>query len=141
MGYFLNIFTMYDADIKKRKGQNLRRIRLKLGLKQKDIAEIIGAKEGNISDMERGERTISDRVMNILCKKWNIDPVEFYYTPEMPVIINKKEQNVIERMRAHPEIADQCDVISEALLSRTYGEEQFRTDSAVQKKKTRRKPA
>lgn len=140
-----NIHTMYGTEIKKRKAHNLRRIRLMLGLKQKDIAETINAKEGNVSDMERAERTISDRVMNLICRKFNIDPVEFYYTPEMPVIIDSIEQKIIERIRTKPEIKNQIDVISEAITSKSYGENGERSfqrqSSSVQKKKTQRKPA
>jgi transcriptional regulator with XRE-family HTH domain len=131
---------IYQNDVKSRKAYNLRRLREKQGLKQKGVAEIINAKEGNVSEMELGKRTISDRVVNLLCKEWQIDPVEFYYTPEMPVIIDPVEKKVIERMRSHPDIMDQCDVISEALASRTYGEK-FRKDFTIQKKKAKRKPA
>ena len=140
---FTNILPMnYKSNIRDRKALNLRRIREKLGLKQRDIAEIINANESNVSEMERGKRSISERVINLLCGKFNIDPIEFYYTDEMKRIANSTEQRVIERMRATPEIADQIDVISEAIASRSYGEKQFRRqDSSIQEKKKKRKPA
>lgn len=142
MGSFNNILLMkYDYDIRQRKAANLRRLREAQKLKQKDIADIIDSKESNVSEMERGKRTISDRVINLLCRKWGIDPSEFYYTPKMPVIKNSMEQKVIERMRASDQIAHQIDIISEAIASESYGEKSFRTDNPIPKKKAKRKTA
>jgi transcriptional regulator with XRE-family HTH domain len=126
----------YIADIRERKASNLARLRKKFNLRQKDIAEMINAKESNVSEMERGKRAISERVINILCRKLKIDPGEFYYILETPFIIDPRELKILKRLRVKPEILNQIDIISEALEARYIkGEKLFHNDTAIQEAK------
>lgn len=144
IGYFTNISTMqYFNDIRKRKAHNLRRIREERGLKQKEIAEMIGAKESNVSEMERGGRSVSERVIQILSEKLKVDPVQFYFTVAMPFVSDETELKILHRVRETPGMKEQIDKISEALTKDYRGGESFQSDTAVPEKKRpkKRRPA
>lgn len=122
--------------IKDIKAANLKRIRISLALKQRQIAEMLNIRESNISDMERGRRNITDKLIDRICPKLNIDPSEFFITPNNPLIIDNDEKEIIKNIRLHPEIKGQINTISKALSTQISNkEDKFRKDTAVQKKK------
>lgn len=130
----------FVVDIKARKAINLARLRKEYKLRQRDIAEMINAKESNVSEMERGKRTISERVINILCRKLKVDPGEFYFSADTPFVTNLKELTILRRLRSRPEIFNQMDVISKALADQyKIKGDRFRQDTSIPKKGRRKK--
>lgn len=53
--------------------ERLKIMRKKLGLKQRELAEIIGVRENTISIWEGGSKTPSDRVVRDICREFNIN--------------------------------------------------------------------
>lgn len=48
-------------------------IRTHLGMKQGDFASAIKTTQGHVSDIENGRKGVSDRVIEIICLKFNIN--------------------------------------------------------------------
>lgn len=94
------------------KSLNLKRIRLLHKLKQHEIADMINMRESNVSDMENNRRSITDKVIDQLCNKLNIQPYEFVINEKTPIIINEKERLHIQKFRE----AEQLQVDNEVSL-------------------------
>jgi transcriptional regulator with XRE-family HTH domain len=86
-------------DINVIKGRNLRRIRLHLKMTQREIGEIINDSEGNVSAMESGKRTLSDRKIGILCDKFKISFYEFSIEPDTPLPATDLERKALYTIR------------------------------------------
>jgi transcriptional regulator with XRE-family HTH domain len=54
----------------------LKQIRLENGLKQSDIAELLGIKQSYVSDMEKGKKPISKNAADIITKKFGKTEVQ-----------------------------------------------------------------
>lgn len=102
-------------EIKNRKGENLRRLRETNKMHQWQIAEILNCKTSNVSEMEHGKRTISDRVIGILCEHFKIDAEEFFRNPKSKTISDVEEMQILKNARQYPTIKHQLTVISDAL--------------------------
>lgn len=53
--------------------KRLKELRNRLGLTQKEFGEKIGVTNFTISDIEKGKRTLTDRNMNLICEKYNVN--------------------------------------------------------------------
>jgi transcriptional regulator with XRE-family HTH domain len=110
--------TRYDekcTGLWKRKAWNLRRLRLRMGLKQREIAEVLHVKENVVSDMERCKRPITDRVIEVLSRTYDLDFEEFLMHEESYVLSNYKERAVVDKMRKAEQLKEQIYHISEVL--------------------------
>ena len=110
--------------LKQIKGLNLKRLREERNLKQWQIAEMINAKETNVSAMEKGKRSISDRVINILCEKLNIQSWEFFVTSETPIVLDEREKEHLFEYREAGKllIADKINSYTAFILRETKHE-------------------
>lgn len=78
--------NQHEIDICKRFSQ----IRANKGMKQGEFAKEITLTQGHVSDIENGRKCVSDRVMEIICLKYNVDKEWFrngtgeMYLPENP---------------------------------------------------------
>jgi len=86
-------------DINVIKGKNLRRIRLLLKMTQPEIGEITNDSGGNVSAMESGKRTLSDRKIGILCDKLKISFYEFSIEPDTPLPATELERKALYTVR------------------------------------------
>ncbi|MBX2916427.1 MAG: helix-turn-helix transcriptional regulator [Cyclobacteriaceae bacterium] len=53
--------------------QRLRQLRRQLNLTQKEFADIISIKQGSLSDIERGRIGISEKIIDLVVEKFNIN--------------------------------------------------------------------
>lgn len=51
----------------------IKELRKKLGLTQKEFGERIGVTNFTISDIEKGKRVLTERNMNLICEKFNVN--------------------------------------------------------------------
>lgn len=58
-------------------GKKIRQLRNKLDLTQNEFAIQLGISQAYYSDIERGKKPISGRILEKINKKWNIDPSYF----------------------------------------------------------------
>lgn len=69
----------------------LKRIRKSLGLSQEKFGEKIGLKKNSLSQLENGVNTITDRIINDVCREFYISPEWLRYgTGEMHIQSNDK---------------------------------------------------
>lgn len=55
-------------------GERIKHIRLKGNIKQGDMADKIGIKQGSLSDIERGRvKSVTDRVIKDICREYKIN--------------------------------------------------------------------
>lgn len=59
-------------------GRNLKRLRLERGYSQKQLADISGTLETQISALENGKRNVGSKLMMKFCKALNAQPTDFY---------------------------------------------------------------
>lgn len=95
-----NLFMKIDEI----KGMNLRRLRKKANLTQKEIGDYFNDSEGNVSAMEHGKRTLTDRKIEILCEKLNYKYFEFFIEDEDPVIKEEDEKSLLHTYREAKEL-------------------------------------
>lgn len=95
-----NLFMKIDEI----KGLNLRRLRKRANLTQQQVGEFINDSEGNVSAMEHGKRTLTDRKIEILCEKLNCEHFEFYIKDETPVLKDEEEKELLHTYREAKEL-------------------------------------
>lgn len=59
--------------------------RLSVGLKQSELADIVGKDQSYISNIERGQRRVDMLEFYILAKAMKLDPLELYATAIKPL--------------------------------------------------------
>ncbi len=60
-------------------GENIKALRLKAGLTQQRVADLLGVDKSTVSKIERGEtQRISDEQIDILCKALQCSPSDIY---------------------------------------------------------------
>lgn len=69
----------------------LKKVRKSLGLSQEKFGEKIGLKKNSLSQLENGVNTITDRIINDVCREFYINPEWLRYgTGEMHIQSNDK---------------------------------------------------
>jgi transcriptional regulator with XRE-family HTH domain len=68
-------------DLPKILGRNVRRVREELSAPQEEIAFRAGINRAYLSDVERGERNPTVRVIGRIAKALNVDPAELFRAP------------------------------------------------------------
>lgn len=62
-------------------GQNIRRLRVGLGMKQDELATGVGCAQSSISRIERGEMGISNRLLSAIAAYLGVPPVLLWLPP------------------------------------------------------------
>lgn len=78
---------------------NLRRIRIERGWSQAELGKRLELDKDKISAYENGHIMMGKSMMLRFCKALRIEPWEFYWTENTPVVINPREQARIYRFR------------------------------------------
>jgi len=93
--------------------QRFRNLRKELKFTQKELSEVLGIKQGSLSDIERGKvNDLSTSIKNILKEKYNVnidylydktDSIFFnnYKQPEINHVVNEENIETKEELRAH----------------------------------------
>ncbi len=79
--------------------KRFKKIREKLGMKQGDFAKEIKLTQGHVSDIENGRKSVSDRVMEILYLKYNINE-EWLRTGKGDMTYVKEKNQIIAEFSA-----------------------------------------
>ena len=75
-------------EIKSIVGKNLRKLRKSFGYTQEELADMIGLERKSISHIETGRSSISYNVIQKICDKLHVSPVELFFN-ELPQTQNE----------------------------------------------------
>jgi transcriptional regulator with XRE-family HTH domain len=70
-----------EGDLQRQLGANLRALRLKRGLSQEAMADLLGIHRTYIGGLERGERNVTLRTVERLAVQLDVEPRELLKTP------------------------------------------------------------
>lgn len=98
--------------------KNLARILTAKGIKQNAVAEMIGVKPTQISDILGGRSYIGKAIMSRLCKALDVEPHQFYITKNTPIITDERELKKIYlcREEVHLGIVDEVMAFEETRI-------------------------
>ncbi len=106
---------MKDKELNQLIGFNLRKLRIKSGLTQEQLADIVPISGTQVSKWEAGKKGIGKNALLKLCKIFNVKPYVFYIDEKAPCVINPREQEFVykireaEKLGVHDEIEQYCD--------------------------------
>jgi len=89
--------VLYDVFVKKKNivGDNVRRLRLKVGLTQEELALKSGLSQGYINQLESGKRKFTQKSLELIADALNIPMVELFRegeTQKVPAVAEKIER-------------------------------------------------
>ena len=90
----LNHFFCYTIDMNNKPMTNLKRMRKAMGLKQKDVARVLGITQQAWTNIENGKTNLSERNKTALIEKLNVNP-EFLENGTEPIFKNIPPRDVL----------------------------------------------
>ena len=99
----------------KRRGKNLKRLRLKMGWSQEKLAEKTGIGQTKISAYENGLGFDKETLIR-LCSAFGVQDWEFDWDEDTPIVLDKKEMEDLKRIREAERIGI-ADMVREAEAS------------------------
>jgi len=112
--FILSSFTMMDIDNLIR--NNLRRLIEQRNVQQNKLAAAIGVTASVINDILAGRKPVGKDTMTRLCKAFDIEPWEFYWTEKTPIIKDDQELKDIQQRREADRVGI-ADMVREAEAS------------------------
>lgn len=93
-------FGMYNAkQINALIGRNLKRLRVRAGLTQEKLGEMIGVNGVVIAQIESGIRGMGKDLMARLCNVLKVEPVEFFIDDTTPIPASELEKKALFTVR------------------------------------------
>ena len=93
--------------------ERIRELRIMLGLSQEDFGAKIGLKsKASVSKIEKGVNGTTDQTIKSICREFGVDEAWLRTGTGEP--FHKKESNIIQFSKVHPEMTDSDRAIMEA---------------------------
>ncbi|MEW6115611.1 MAG: helix-turn-helix transcriptional regulator [Nitrospirota bacterium] len=101
-------------------GKNLKRLRKKLDISQKQVGEAMGIERQRVSGIENGHIPMGKELMERFCKAFNVEPYEFYINEKTPIITDKREHFHLQKYRRVEELGmvEELDDMTDFLINR-----------------------